>query len=226
MNDDVHKKSGPLLILAGPGTGKTYRLAKRIKYLIEEKDVSPEEITVITFTSAAAKNMRNRISDEAQSELYIDPSQQPKSIRTMHGLGYLILQDEDSQLEFDCHNVIADLDLQKILYADAAQITGFQRAQAEEARQCRQLGKCKLSEEVKCKICQQYQKLLRACSAIDFNDQILLACQILKDKPGLLLKYQLQCKHLLIDEYQDINAAQFELIRLLSQKHQDGLFVV
>lgn len=226
MNDDIHKKSGPLLLLAGPGTGKTYRLGKRIKYLTEEKGVSPEEITVITFTAAATKNMREKISDEAKTELYIEPSLQPKSIRTMHSLGYLILQDENSKLDFDCHYVITDSNLQKILYGDAAQIAGFEREQGKEAMWCRQSGNCNLSEDVKCKICQQYQQLLRACSAIDYDDQILLACQSLKGNAELLLKYQLQCKHLLIDEYQDINAAQFELIKLLSQKHQEGLFVV
>ena len=226
MNDNIHEKTGPMLLLAGPGTGKTYRLGKRIKYLTEKKGVSPEEITVITFTTAAAKNMRERISDEAKPELYIEPSQQPKSIRTMHSLGYLILQDEDSKLDFDCHNVIADSNLQKILYGDAAQNAGYKREQGEEASRCRQYGNCNLSEDVKCKICQQYQKLLRVCSAIDQDDQILLACQVLKDNPELLLKFQLQCKHLLIDEYQDINAAQFEFIKLLSQKHQEGLFAV
>ncbi|MBW8017429.1 MAG: ATP-dependent helicase [Planctomycetes bacterium] len=226
MNDNIHEKTGPMLLLAGPGTGKTYRLGKRIKYLTEEKGVSPEEITVITFTAAAAKNMRERISDEDKPELYIEPSQQPKSIRTMHSLGYLILRDDDSKLDFECHNVITDSNLLKILYGDAAQIAGYKRKQGEMAMRCRQYGNCNLSEDVKCKICQKYQQLLRACSAIDQDDQILLACEVLKDNPELLLKYQLQCKHLLIDEYQDINAAQFELIKLLSQKHQEGLFVV
>ena len=68
MSDDLHKRKGPLLLLAGPGTGKTYRLGKRIKYLIEEKRASPDEITVITFTSASAKNMRDKISNVKQPE--------------------------------------------------------------------------------------------------------------------------------------------------------------
>ena len=67
---DIHKKTGPILLLAGPGTGKTNRLGKRIKYLVKEIGISPEEITVITFTAAAAKNMRERISDEKRPELY------------------------------------------------------------------------------------------------------------------------------------------------------------
>ncbi len=226
MSDDIHKKSGPLLVLAGPGTGKTYRLGKRIKYLVEEIGVSPEEVTVITFTAAAAKNMRDRISDETRPELYVDPSYQPKSIRTMHSLGYRILQDEKARLSFDCDTVVTSFSLQKILCEDSAQLIGMNRSQAKEAALCRQLGDCTPSSETKCQICKQYQQILRSFSAIDYDDQILLACDVLKNNLDLLKKYQAQCRHLLVDEYQDINAAQFELIKLLSEKQRDGLFVV
>jgi ATP-dependent exoDNAse (exonuclease V) beta subunit len=70
-NDELHTLMGPALLLAGPGTGKTYQLAKRIKYLIEEENVPPDSITVITFTSAAARNMRDRISDDSKPELHV-----------------------------------------------------------------------------------------------------------------------------------------------------------
>jgi len=91
MVDDIHELSGPLLLLAGPGTGKTYRLGKRIKFLVEELEVPPENITVITFTAAAAKNMRDRISDFNKPDLYLPYKKQPKAIRTMHSLGYKII---------------------------------------------------------------------------------------------------------------------------------------
>lgn len=71
---DVAKiTSGPVLVLAGPGTGKTHQLARRIKFLIEEKGVSPSNITVITFTGEAARNMRERLSDEDNPEVYVPP---------------------------------------------------------------------------------------------------------------------------------------------------------
>lgn len=226
MDDDIHKKPGPLLLLAGPGTGKTYRLGKRIKYLVEEVGVSPEEITVITFTAAAAKNMRDRISDETRPELYIGPASQPKSIRTMHSLGYRILQDKAAQLSFECNTVVTSVNLQRILCADAAQLGGLSRSQAKETETCRQLGDCKQPGDKKCLICHQYQQLLRACSAIDYDDQILLSCAVLNNNHDLLCKYQSECKHLLVDEYQDINEAQFQLIQLLTKGQREGLFVV
>jgi len=226
MNDDIHKKPGPLLLLAGPGTGKTYRLGKRIKYLVEEAGVPPQDITVITFTTAAAKNMRDRISDETRPELYVNPTSQPRSIRTMHSLGYMILQDEDAQLPFDCNTVVTSINLQRILCQDAAQLAGFDRSQAKEAEICRRLGHCRRSSDRRCLICQKYQQLLQACSAIDHDEQILLSCDLLKKNPDLLRKYRSQCKHLLVDEYQDINDAQFQLIKMLSDGQLEGLFVV
>src|SRR3990172_8061851 len=100
MSDDLHKKAGPILLLAGPGTGKTYRLAKRIKHLVVEAKVAPSEITVITFTAAAAKQMRDRISNLEEEELYLESVNQPSSIRTMHSLGLRILKDERAKLPF------------------------------------------------------------------------------------------------------------------------------
>jgi superfamily I DNA/RNA helicase len=226
MNDNLHERKGPLLLLAGPGTGKTYRLGKRIKYLVEDRGVAPDTITVITFTSASAKNMRDRISNAKQPELYIDPLHQPKSIRTMHGLGYKILQDELARLKFECRNVVTSPELQRILCEDAAQLSGFERAEAKEVLECRRHGVCVPADQPKCVICREYKRLLRACSAIDYDDQILLACTVMKKHADLLNKFQAQCHHLLVDEYQDINAAQFELIQLLSEKHRHGLFVV
>lgn len=93
MSDDLPKFPGPILLLAGPGTGKTYHLGKRIKFLVEDQEVPPENITVITFTAAAAKNMRNRISDMTKPEIFLPYIKQPTSIRTMHSLGYKLLKE-------------------------------------------------------------------------------------------------------------------------------------
>ncbi len=225
--DDLHKFSGPLLLLAGPGTGKTFRLAKRIKYLIEEKKVPPENITVITFTVAAARNMREQVSDPSKQELYVPFENQPETICTMHSLGYRILRASASDIgSNDDVEVIYSDDLRNMLVEDAAQLAGFRRDDGQETAKCRQFGNCRPSDHRKCKICQQYQKILRCCCAIDYDDQILLACNILKEDEELLEKYRARCKHLLVDEYQDINAGQFELIRLLSTGQREGLFVV
>jgi superfamily I DNA/RNA helicase len=227
VKDETYKLTGPLLILAGPGTGKTQELAKRIKWLVEERNVDPENVTVITFTVPAAREMRERISDPTKKELYVPPDKQPKMVRTMHSLGYRIIKEKapDLGLNEDVGLVYSD-NFQKILLGDAAQLAGFSRKDSEETEECRQFGDCSRSDERKCKICKQYQTILCRCSAVDYDDQILLACKLLKEDETLLTKYRSYCQQLLVDEYQDINAGQFELIRLLSEGQREGLFVV
>lgn len=227
MANEIEKNPGPILLLAGPGTGKTHRLARRIKYLVQEKNISPDKITVITFTASAARNMQERISDTANQELYIPHEKQPNMICTMHSLGYRILREKSSEIGLtDEIRVVYSDALRNILVGDAAQLAGFKRSDSKEAAKCRQFGDCKPAEIKKCKICEQYRKILHCCSAIDYDDQILLAIKILKENPELLEKYRSYCSHLLVDEYQDINAGQFELIFLLSEGHREGLFVV
>ena len=85
--ENPSKEEGPILLLAGPGTGKTHQLALRIKHLVEEKSISPDSITVITFTKEAAENMRKRISDEEKKEVYVPLEKRPGHITTMHSFG-------------------------------------------------------------------------------------------------------------------------------------------
>jgi DNA helicase-2/ATP-dependent DNA helicase PcrA len=228
MVNDIHKLSGPVLLLAGPGTGKTYRLGRRIKFLVEEKEVPPENITVITFTAAAAKNMRDRISDFNKPDLYLPYKKQPKSIRTMHSFGYKIVRENVAEIGLkDIVKVVTSETLRNILIGDAAQLAGHDRSDGKETEKCRQFGTCNFSvEDKKCQICKTYINILRSCSAIDYDEQILLAYDLLIKNTEILARYQAQCRHLLIDEYQDINAAQFRLISLLSTGQRDGLFVV
>lgn len=225
-NDDLHTLSGPSLLLAGPGTGKTYRLGKRIKHLVEEKHVPPDEITVITFTAAAARNMRDRISDDSRPAISLPYASQPKSICTMHSLGYRIIRENAPSLGLrEPLRVVPD-ELRLTLLGDAAQLAGFPRSVGEDTAQCRQNGDCKPESIPKCKTCDQYKAILHCCSCVDHDEQVLLACRFLKDNPTVLAKYRAFTRHLLVDEYQDINAAQFELISLLSDGQRDGLFVV
>jgi len=227
LKKELFELDGPLLLLAGPGTGKTYNLGKRIKYLIEEKGVPSESITVITFTAAAAASMKSKIADSVKKELYIPHEKHPRNICTMHSLGFKILREkhEDLGLSKDINVVYSDKQ-QMILLEDASQIIGHNRLNGMKAGECRKKGFGENLDPENQAICNKYEEILRSCSAIDYDDQILLACQILKDNPEILLKYQEQCKHLLVDEYQDINASQFELIKLLTNGQKDGLFVV
>lgn len=228
MNDDgLHAIQGPALLLAAPGTGKTYRLGRRVKYLVEDRQTSPEQITVITFTAAAARNMRETISDETRPELFLPYSSQPRLICTMHSLGYRIIRDGADHLGLQQPiRVVTDRQLRSVLMGDAAQLGAFSRSCGEGAVACRQSGTCRPEKNRKCAICEKYRAILRSCSAVDYDEQILLACRVLEDRPDLLAKYRASARHLLVDEYQDINAAQFELISVLSEGQRDGLFVV
>jgi DNA helicase-2/ATP-dependent DNA helicase PcrA len=117
---EIHAEVGPLLILAGPGTGKTYQLAKRLKHL-QEAGVEPDSVTVITFTAAAAANMRDRISD-TRYDSFIPVEQQPRTICTMHSLGLQILRAESPDKE--SYGVASDDDIREALAIDAARLAG------------------------------------------------------------------------------------------------------
>ena len=217
---------GPILLLAGPGTGKTHQLARRVKFLIEEKNVTPDSITVITFTNEAAREMRQRLCDNKEQEVYVSPDKQPDHIRTIHSLGYRIINDEYRKAGLRKGYTIVSGQIRDYLLDDAARLLGFTKNEAEATELCRRLGNCVEVDDLKCQICKEYQKLLRGLNAIDFDDQILLSCRLLKQLPELQSKWQKSTNHLLVDEYQDINQAQYELIRLLCENQEDGLFVV
>jgi superfamily I DNA/RNA helicase len=226
LPDVARVPSGPVLVLAGPGTGKTHQLARRVKFLIEEQKVTPDHIAVITFTGEAARNMRQRLSDEKCPEVYVPPEDQPENIRTMHSLGYIIVNDAYTKAGLRQGFTLVAERVRALLFKDSARTLGFPGGDGDAAEKCRRHGKCKESDERKCCICNQYQTLLRQLNAIDYDDEIFLACRLLKENADLLSKWQSRTRHLLVDEYQDINHAQYEMIRLLCRGQEDGLFVV
>jgi len=215
----------PLLILAGPGMGKTHALAYKIKHLVKDKRVGKDEITVITFTREATINMRKEISREGD-ETYIEPERQPSVIWTMHKLCHRILKRYFQKLGLNKDfKIIPSQNLKEILLKDCAQIVGGKRKDALEAITCRQEGKCNKTLNLKCIICSKYIELIRSFNYIDHDDQILLACKLLRENEYILKNEQYGAKYLLVDEYQDFNYAQWELIRLLSKGNTDNLFV-
>jgi len=226
ISDEAYKyDGGPVLLLAGPGTGKTWQLAQRIKFLINDKKTSADEITVITFTKEAAKGMHAKLEEKGSNE-YIEPGNRPSRIFTMHGLGNQILSEnlEKVGLREDFY-VVEDSRVREPIMRDAAILLGYTEKDAEEAFKDRTVANLQASEKSK-KIVQKYEEILRACNSIDYDDQINLACKFLKEDEKILKKYSQNSKHLLVDEYQDINQGQYELIELLSKENRSGLFVV
>ena len=216
----------PTLVLAGPGAGKTYLLADRIKYLL---DTGAEKgtITALAFGKDASQHMRDKLLDP--KEKFRIQFEELPYISTMHSLGFQIVRERPHDVNLrKAHLQVQDEEsVKQLMYRDAALLVGLSEKDGACARACKQRGDCKKSSsDTKCEICTRYWEIMSKCNHIDFDDQILFACQVLEKNPDILEKYQSRAKHLLVDEYQDINAAQFHLIQLLSQESRDGLFVV
>ena len=226
--DPVHTiNPGPVLILAGPGTGKTHSLALRIKWLVEEQSVSPDEITVITFTAEAALNLRRRLSDEEKPDVFMPRDKQPAQISTMHSLGLKIITNNLNELGLSSTFRVIDSDrLRRLVFEDAAQLVGMTRERGRHVSDLKQKSTQLDEKHELAPIARSYDAILRACNSIDFDDQIILACQLLSNNASLLADHQKRARHLLIDEYQDINLHQFDFIRLLTGTSADGLFAV
>ncbi|UCC40308.1 MAG: ATP-dependent helicase [Candidatus Aminicenantes bacterium] len=224
--DIVTNFESPTIVLAGPGTGKTYLLADRIMRLLDN-ETDKNTITVITFGTDANQYMINNLTDPNE-DFKINFADLPH-ISTMHALGLKIVKEKPREVNLRKANleVQGDEKVKKLMYRDAAFMLSFTEEDGKEALDCKQFGDCRENSDLnKCKICRKYWEIMSKCNCIDFDDQILFACKILENNPDILDKYQSQAKHLLVDEYQDINAAQFRLIELLSRESRNGLFVV
>lgn len=215
---------GPILLLAGPGTGKTYQLEKRIEYLINEVEANPNEITVITFTRETARNMRERLAEKDN----IPKENHPEIISTMHSLGNSIIATYPELCGLrEKYNVLTEDALKQIFLKDACILSGYEIEKWEITKKCRINGDCNENpQSEKCQICSKYKEILLKSSLIDYDDQIFLACKILRENNEIKEEWQRKTKYLLVDEYQDINQAQYDLIRLLCERQEDGLFVV
>jgi DNA helicase-2/ATP-dependent DNA helicase PcrA len=227
--ENAYRTSGPVLLLAGPGTGKTHQLARRIKFLVEHEQMKaqPNEIAVITFTKESARNMRGKLSEE-NDEVRIEREKYPEIIGTMHSLGNMIIGSNPKRFGLrKKYEVLTEDAPREVFLKDATTLAGFEREKWGSVDECRRRGVCEKNEdEVKCKICKEYCQILRKCSFVDWDDQILLACQALRSDEELRREWKRRTRHLLVDEYQDINQAQCELIKLLTEGQTDGLFAV
>lgn len=224
--DIVSNLNSPTLVLAGPGAGKTYLLGDRVKRLLDS-GVSESQITLLAFSKDATQNMRNKLLDP--DEGFGIPYKKLPRISTINSLGFEIVKKRPRSVGLRKLGleVQEDKNVKRLLFRDASLILGFSEENGEKARECKQRGDCKIgSRETECSICKKYWEIMSKCNRIDFDDQVLFAINILEDNPDLLQEYQENSRHLLVDEYQDINVAQFRLIELLSRNSRNGLFVV
>jgi len=220
---------GPILCLAGPGTGKTYQLTHRVKFLIDEKGVDPKQIAVITFTKEAAASMRTKLSKKQEDgSFFLKPEEWPGIISTMHSLGNSIICSKPGTLGIKGEpKVLSAQQHRELLLKDASHLVGLDRSDWGLADDCRKRGGCSPEEgNKKCRICSAYEDILNRCSVVDYDDQIIRAIKVLKSDENLRREWQSKTAHLLIDEFQDINQGQYELIKILSKDQLEGLFAV
>lgn len=234
QTEAVAHNKGPCMVLAGPGSGKTLTIAKRIEYLIMKHKVRPEEILVITFTKYAAWEMKNR------TRSICGPSSYAVTFGTFHGIYYGILK---WAYRLNQSNLLSDEEKYRILREILPGIDWDQEPEADEEKDYLQelaieIGNVKNNcmdieeyEPVKYttekfrKLYRTYEETKKKCRKIDFEDMLIQCRDLFMKRPDILKKWQEKFQYILVDEFQDVNQAQYDVVRMLAAP-QDNLFVV
>ncbi len=242
QKEAVTTTDGPVLVLAGAGSGKTRTLTRRVVYLLLQKKVSPERLLVVTFTNKAANEMKERVEKllKTDSDSEIAAKHSLPWLGTFHSICVRILRreigrigfqpsfaiyDEDDQ-EKAIKIILSELDLDKKSYASGLVLSLISSAKNELVGPSEYAKYANNSFlETVAEIYSRYQKLLKASNALDFDDLLMLPVRIFTEFPEVLEKYQRLWKYILIDEYQDTNTAQYTLVKMLAGGHRN-LFVV
>lgn len=225
----VKHKTGPMLVIAGPGSGKTTVLTARIRNLIEEYSVNPANILVITFTKAAANEMKSRFNNMMGRSTNV-------TFGTFHAVFFMILRaaynySVDSIIKEDVRqNIIKQAIERSRLEPDdlnemVSNITGEISRVKTEAIDINAYYSASCPEEEFRDIYKYYVKTLKKMGLIDFDDMLLYCHELLTTRRDILAKWQQKYQYILIDEFQDINKIQYDIIKLMA-KPQDNLFIV
>lgn len=231
QKEAVLQTQGPVLILAGAGSGKTRVLTHRIAYLIEEKEVNPWNIMAITFTNKAAGEMRERVDN------IVGFGSESIWVSTFHSTCVRILRRYIDRLGFDNRFTIYDTDDQKSLMKDICKRLQIDTKITKERAILSAISSAKdeligpeeyelnvMGDFNKKKIAQaykEYQKDLRKNNALDFDDLIVKTVELFQACPDVLDYYQERFRYIMVDEYQDTNTAQFKFISLLAGKYRN-----
>lgn len=221
---------GPLLVMAGAGSGKTRVLTHRIAYLIEEKQVNPWNILAITFTNKAAKEMRERVGK------LLETGSEDVWVSTFHAMCVRMLRRDIDQIGYNRNFTIIDTSEQRTLmkrilnelnidikkYDPRTILASISNAK-NELKTPEKLSEIQgsLYEEIVAKCYKQYQKELRNNQCMDFDDLIMYTIRLFQEHPDTLNYYQNKFHYIHVDEYQDTNHAQYTLVNLLAARHQN-----
>jgi len=224
--------TGPILVLAGPGSGKTRVLTHRIAYVVENLGVRPFHILAVTFTNKAAREMESRV------EKLLDQKLKGMWLGTFHAICARLLRREADHLPFDSNFVIFDTDDQVALVKRAIKDLNLDEKNYRPNAVHGAISTAKNNlilpgdyqtrsyrDEVIARIYNRYQQLLLANNGVDFDDLLLWAFRLLEENPELREAYARRFEYVLVDEFQDTNMVQYELLRHLSSYHQN-IFVV
>ena len=231
QREAVFCTEGPLLMLAGAGTGKTRSLTHRIVYLIEEKGVKPWNILAITFTNKAAEEMRERAC------ALVGPGSEDLWISTFHATCSRILRRHADQIGYNRSFTIYDAGDQKSLMKEVLKSMNMDTKQFPEKAMLAEISRAK--EECKSpldyrnenadnfrgvrisEVYEEYQKRLRENDAMDFDDLLMKTVELFQAFPDVLEYYQERFRYIMVDEYQDTNTVQFMLVKLLASRYRN-----
>lgn len=233
MNDRqaeaVQTTEGPLLIMAGAGSGKTRVLTHRIAYLIDEKMINPWNILAITFTNKAAREMKERAAA-------LNPATQDCLIATFHSMCVRILRREADHIGYNRNFTIVDPGEQRTLMKRILKNLNLDPKKWNERAILATISKAKndlidevayanmagdMYTEIVAKCYTAYQKELRQSEAMDFDDLIMLTLRLFDQNPDVLTYYQQRYQYIHVDEYQDTNHAQYQLVKLLASRFKN-----
>ena len=231
QKEAVVQTEGPVLILAGAGSGKTRVLTHRIAYLMDEKGVNPWNILAITFTNKAAQEMRERV------DKLVGFGSESIWVSTFHSACVRILRRHIDNLGYDTNFTIYDTDDQKSLMKDVCRKLNIDTKVYKERSLLAQISHAKdelmTPDDMEMKaagdynmkkvasVYREYQAALRKNNALDFDDLIVKTVELFQNCGAVLEYYQERFKYIMVDEYQDTNTAQFKFISLLAQKYEN-----
>ena len=226
----VEAVTGPVLIIAGPGSGKTRVITHRIAYLVRVLNVNPRRILAVTFTNRAAREMRSRV------EALIGERAGQMTMGTFHAFGARVLREHGELIGVDNEFVIYDQDDQQSLIKRAIEaegldthtyrppaiqnaISGAKNLMLTVGDYAEQAGS--RYEKIVASCYDRYEQLLRAAHAVDFDDLLIKPVLLFRSQPEVLARYQGRYEHVMVDEWQDTNRAQYALTSLIAGKHHN-----
>lgn len=231
QREAVYHTDGPLLILAGAGSGKTRVLTHRIAYLIGERGVNAWNILAITFTNKAAEEMRQRVDN------LVGFGAESVWVSTFHSACVRILRRFIDRLGYENHFTIYDTDDQKTLIKEVCRKVDVDTKVFKERSLLSAISSAKnemiLPDELElnaggdfakmkiAKVYREYEAQMRANNALDFDDLLVKTVQLLQTQPDVLESYQERFRYIMVDEYQDTNTVQFQLVSLLAGKYKN-----